>query len=93
MVYLISYDLIGGDRDYAEIRAVIESLGRHTWAMGSVWIVEHPGPAGAILDALRKHCRQEDKLLVVECANDVAQYNLNPKLLDHFWLFASLRDR
>lgn len=67
--YLISYDLVGPNRDYEAVREHIRgTYGTRAKPLESVWLVKTPRTAGEIRDALREHVDDNDKLLVVTLA-------------------------
>lgn len=67
--HLISYDLIGPNRDYAAINEHIKSTyGTRAKPLESVWLVKTSQSAGEVRDALKQHVDDNDKLLVVTLA-------------------------
>ena len=67
--YLISYDLVGPNRDYAAVTEHIRSVyGTRAKPLESVWLVVTDKSAGEIRDALQEHVDGNDKILVVHLA-------------------------
>jgi hypothetical protein len=86
--YLISYDLIGPNRDYTKI---IEKIKKYqTWArpLESVWIVKTNNSAAQIRDNLITVLDNNDKLFVVNLSRDAAWKNLSGELSN--WIMKNL---
>lgn len=67
--YLISYDLIGPNRDYKAVAEHIRSTyGTRAKPLESVWLVVSDKSAGEIRDALQEHIDDNDMILVVRVA-------------------------
>ncbi|OHX41688.1 CRISPR-associated protein Cas2 [Cytobacillus oceanisediminis] len=86
--YLISYDLIGPNRDYDSVTEKIKSYG--TWArpLESVWIIKSDDSATTIRDNVFSVMDSNDKLIVTGLTGEAAWQNLSPKLSE--WLKENL---
>lgn len=75
-IWMIAYDLRGPETraDYRKLIQAIESV-PHCHEQGSLWFVEHPGPAPAIRDALMPFLDQNDSLFVDRVTNEWAARN------------------
>ncbi|MBG9587388.1 CRISPR-associated protein Cas2 [Cytobacillus firmus] len=86
--YLISYDLIGPNRDYDSVTEKIKSYG--TWArpLESVWIIKSDDSATTIRDNVFSVMDSNDKLFVTGLTGAAAWQNLSPELSE--WLKENL---
>ena len=62
-VFIVAYDLKTAGKDYTNLTTAI-SAAPHCHAQGSVWFVEHTGPATAVRDVLLQHIDANDVLFV-----------------------------
>ncbi len=78
--FMISYDLIGPNRDYDELYSAIKNYG--TWAHinESLWIIRSTKTSEAIRDDLEKHIDENDKLLVAKLTGEAAWTNLSDEI-------------
>ncbi|USK40153.1 CRISPR-associated protein Cas2 [Cytobacillus firmus] len=78
--YLISYDLIGPNRDYDSVTEKIKSYG--TWArpLESVWIIKTDDAATTIRDNIASVMDSNDKLIVVQLSGTAAWRNLSDEM-------------
>lgn len=68
MVYVITYDLLSRNKDYASLYQAIQNLGEVIHPLESVWIVDtHVRNLNAdhIIPLLRAHMSEDDLLFVV----------------------------
>ncbi|GIN39023.1 CRISPR-associated protein Cas2 [Heyndrickxia oleronia] len=75
--YLISYDLIGPNRDYNAVIDKIKSYG--TWAcpLESVWIIKTDDSAVTVRDNIASVMDSNDKLIVTKLSGEAAWRNLS----------------
>lgn len=69
MVYLITYDLLARNKDYASLYQAIQELGEVIHPLESVWIVDTRARnlnADYIIPLLRVHMSEDDLLFVVQ---------------------------
>ena len=79
-IFLIGYDLKGGtESEYEDLIKAIKGLTNSYWhCLDSTWLIDHPGPASKIRDALKPHLEKPDdkkagdKLLVATMAKGAA---------------------
>ncbi|WP_206495098.1 hypothetical protein [Microbacterium sp. KRD174] len=75
--YLISYDLVGPNRDYEAVKDHIRSTyGTRAKPLESVWLVKTDKSAAEIRDALKEHVDSNDKILVVALAKGWGTKNI-----------------
>lgn len=87
--FLISYDLNQPGQDYSSLYKAIKRLTDTWWhQLDSTWIVEHAGPASAILDELLPYVDYGDELLVVGLNGRGAWFGFNQQGSD--WLSNNL---
>lgn len=88
-IYLISYDLIGPNRDYEAVKKhVIETYGTRAKPLESVWLVKTDESAGEVRDALKAHVDANDQLLVVQVAGGWGTRNIDKIVTD--WMQAQI---
>lgn len=81
--YLISYDLVGPNRDYEVIRKhIINTYGIRAKPLESVWLVSSDRSAEEIRDALMEHVDRNDKLLVVTLTKGWGTRNIDKVVND-----------
>ncbi|MFF7291679.1 hypothetical protein ACFY9N_04015 [Microbacterium sp. NPDC008134] len=65
-VYLISYDVVGPNRDYEAVKDhIIRTHGTRAKPLESVWVVKTTKSAAEVRNALAAHVDSNDKLLIV----------------------------
>lgn len=67
-IYLVSYDLIGPNRDYERVTKHMRTYGTRAKPLESVWLVKSDLSAGDVRDEVMAHVDANDKVLVVELA-------------------------
>ena len=82
-VYMIGYDKVGPNYDYAQLYAAIENLGSHLHILDSTWLIVSNKAATEIHTILVPHTHQHDKLIVTEVFGIVAS-GLKPE--ERAWL-------
>jgi hypothetical protein len=75
-VFVIAYDLKNPGKDYTSLISAIQTV---PWchAQGSVWFVEHPGPASTVRDILIGHMDANDVLFVDRVSDTWAGRNMS----------------
>lgn len=81
-LFEISYDLRKPGRDYASLIDAIKKMCGGNWAhpLESVWVVESQLTALQIVNHLRPYMDASDGMLVTKIGDDVAWFNLDPKV-------------
>jgi len=75
--YIIAYDLIRPDQDYAKIIAAITQLSDiYCKVLESTWLIKYNGSEESIRNHLREAVDNNDKLFVARLTGDAAWYNL-----------------
>jgi hypothetical protein len=72
-IFLVTYDIKvkkDAKKEYPELFKEIKALGQRLRALQSVWLVRSSQSTKGIKDALKKHLREGDKLLVVKLTGD-----------------------
>lgn len=80
--YLVSYDLIGPDRDYEAIKEKLRSYSPRAKPLESVWIIKTDKSAEEIRDDLKTAVDSNDKLLVVKLSGNWATRNISVNVTD-----------
>lgn len=64
-MYLVSYDLIGPNRDYTKVIEHLKTYEFRATPLESVWILNSEKTAKQIREDLQKHTDENDKIFVV----------------------------
>ncbi|MDO6632786.1 CRISPR-associated protein Cas2 [Bacillus thuringiensis] len=84
---LITYDLIGPNRDYEKISKKIETYPNHSHILESVWIVKSDTSSKEIRDNLKTALDDNDKLFVSKLTGECAWRKIDEPasqwILDH----------
>lgn len=76
MNYLVSYDLIGPNRDYDKIIGKIKTYSSWARVLESVWVIKTDKTATQLRDDLFSAMDGNDKLFVAQLSGSAAWYNL-----------------
>lgn len=74
--YLISYDLIGPNRDYEAVIKKIKSYSKWARPLESVWIIKTDNSAVTIRDNIASVMDSNDKIIVTLLSGEAAWRNL-----------------
>ncbi len=74
--YLISYDLVGPNRDYDKLIAHLRTYRVRTRPLESVWMIQTSKSAGEVRDGIERHVDSNDKILVVTVARGWGTRNI-----------------
>lgn len=77
MVYLITYDLHGPNRDYDNLHGAIRSYGNYWHYLESNWFITTNSSAAQIRTHLQQFIDGNDEILIVKISNDWAAVNLD----------------
>lgn len=88
MTYMISYDLHAPGQNYTKLEEAILRLGKAKRLADSTWLLIHPGPAETIRDYLVSAIDDNDRLIVMEFAGEIAWFGISPTL--ELWLRLNL---
>lgn len=75
-LFVISYELRRHGHNYQPFHAALRACGTALRPLDATSIVGTEMPAAAVRDALMPHLGAADRLLVVTCASNAAQYEL-----------------
>lgn len=79
-VYIVGYDLNPphGDHHYDELFTALEEMGSGYWdCLDSVWLIMTEKTPSEIRDELKRHLKDDDRLLVVRCGEGAAWHGFN----------------
>lgn len=82
--FVISYDLIGPNRDYDSLYTAIMAYGTYAQVTESLWIVNSNSNSASIRDNLKLVLDENDKLIVLELQGNWASSNISKEVND--WL-------
>lgn len=83
--YMIGYDLNRPGQNYTSLIDAITRLSASRWhCLDSTWLIDHPGPATAIRDALLPYIDATDELLVARLSGEAAWAGFDKNCAD--WL-------
>ena len=82
--FVISYDLIGPNRDYDNLYNAIKDYGSYARVTESFWIVNTNSTSSSIRDNLKSILDENDKLIVLELQGNWATSNISKEVND--WL-------
>lgn len=80
--YIISYDLIGPERDYESLISKIKSYGTWAKALESVWLIRSTKSSSEIRDDLKSVIDSNDKLLIIENSGGWATRNISKSVTE-----------
>lgn len=77
--YLVSYDLIGPNRDYEKVADVLRTYGYRSRPLESVWLIKTSKTAVEVRNHIKTALDSNDKLLVTKLTGEAAWKNLSDK--------------
>lgn len=82
--FVISYDLIGPNRDYNSLYDAIKDYGTYAKVTESLWIISSNSTSASIRDDLKSVLDENDKLIVLQLQGNWATSNIPEDVND--WL-------
>lgn len=82
--FVISYDLIGPNRNYDSLYEAIRNYGSYAKVTESLWIISSNSNSASIRDNLKSVLDENDKLIVLELQGNWATSNIPNKVNE--WL-------
>lgn len=75
-VYMVSYDIPEKNESYSKIKELLEKQLKAQSVLESQWLLVHDGDSGKIINILKPHIQQGDRLLVQKVTDDITDENL-----------------